>query len=151
MHASMALFVALSLAAVASESHVEGQSGVDSSRYACGTGRIRSVQSVAEPVPAAWRQRPTESADAGGAVRLDSERSHQYFVVTIQFNSMYYVIRAAVDVSWNLDPMTFRLDESTGVCVSAAEMVLDRFDGTDFRGRVIRVADHEPPFLPPGR
>jgi len=150
MTASVALFVALSLAAApASETHMGGQSGVDSSRYSCGTGRIRNVQSIGEPVPATWRQRPTESAVA--VLRSESEPGHQYFLITVQFNGMHYVIRASADVSWNLDPMTFRLDESTGVCVNTGDMVLDRLDGTDFRGRVIRVADHETPFVAPVR
>ena len=129
MTTSVALCVALSLAAAAGETHPDAQSGVDSSRYSCGTGRIRNVQSVAEPVPA----------------------GHQYFLITVQFNGMYYVIRASADVSWNLDPMTLRLDESPSVCVNTVDMVLDRLDGTDFRGRVIRIADHETPLVAPVR
>jgi hypothetical protein len=155
MTPSLVLLVALSVVGVTAVSPVraDGQSlAGDSSRYSCGTGRIRNVELVTTPttVRAAWL-RPAASVEPVTSVLLHAEPTPDYFVVTVQFTGLFYVIRASADASWNSKPMAFRFDESIGVCVNAAEMVLDRLDGTDFRGRVIRVGRDEAPFVPFGR
>jgi hypothetical protein len=120
------------------------------SRYASGTGRIRNVQSMAEivTVRATWPQ-PAESADACTPPPAPvAEQKREYFVVTVQFNDAFYIVRAAAEASWNVNPTTFRFGESVQVSVNADEMILDRDDGTDFRGRVIRVQHDARPYVP---
>jgi hypothetical protein len=153
MTALAAVFVAMSAIGAGARDRGDGPGvGEASSQYSCGAGRIRDVESVTEVVIVrpAWR-RPGESAATTAPGPVTAEHAHDHFVVTVRFNGAYYTIRAAADASWNLNPMTFRFDESIDVCVNAAEMVLDRLDGTDFRGLVIRVQTDEPPAVPRGR
>jgi hypothetical protein len=119
------------------------------SRYASGTGRIRNVQSVTEivTVRATWSQ-PPESVD-GCAPPRAAGQTREYFVVTVQFNDLFYIVRASAEANWNLNPVTFRFGESIQVSVNADEMILDRDDGTDFRGRVIHVQHDDRPYVPP--
>jgi hypothetical protein len=137
-------------AATAGAAAVANNRGSAQSRYTSGIGRIRNVQTVTEIVTvrdASLRQdRDTDGDPRATSV---SELRREYFVVTVQFKDAFYLVRASADTSWNLNPVTFRYDESIAVSVSADGMILDRGDGTDFRGRVIRVQYDERPFVPP--
>jgi hypothetical protein len=152
MNASVAVVVALWTIGVPSLLRDQfGSQIAPSSLYRCGTGQIRDVRSVSKVVTtrAAWA--PPGSDPPPGPVPLQWERKQEYFEVTVRLNGAYYVIRASSDASWNLNPMTFRFREYIDACANASEMVIDRLDGTDFRGRVVSVRQNEAPFIPPGR
>jgi hypothetical protein len=120
-------------------------SQVDSSVYTCGTARIRKVMTIsgAADVSDAFGQLDQSASDAAAST---ADRQVGFFMVTVQFDGRFYVIRARTNVSWNLNPLTLGRDESLSVCVNATEMVLDRGDGSDFRGKVIRIQRDAAPF-----
>ena len=110
---------------------------VDSSRYKCGTGRVGKVATLREVANEAFKQSGQPASELTDT--SDDWRRVRWFLLTVQFEGRFYVIRARANDSWNLNPLSLRRGESLSVCVNATEMVLDRGDGTDFRGKVIRI------------
>ena len=121
-------------------------SQVDSSQYTCGTGRVREVTTISEVADVSDASRQPDHSASDSADSPDDWQLVGTFIVTVDFEGRFYVIRARANDSWNLDPLTLRLDESVSACVNATEMVLDRGDGTDFKGKVLRIQRDVVPF-----
>jgi hypothetical protein len=108
--------------------------------YTCGAGVVRAVERVTETT---IRETATTGRDAvGGPVVIDhaAERhQRQVYVVRVQLGDRLYTSASAGDPNGTLDPLDLAVGGAIGICVNAAQMVLEHPDGTDYRAPLAAV------------
>jgi hypothetical protein len=115
-------------------------SGGPQPAYRCGTGTVRDVRTISETVAHEYVLTPGDPDDEVAAIRETNVKREQIVhVVTVQLDDREYTSRSAGDPFGTLDPAQLGIDESISMCVSAAQMILERPDGTDWRAPVIRI------------
>ena len=109
-------------------------------RYTCGAGVVRVVQRVTDTTV---RETATTGRDtAGAAVVVDINAAgdrRQVYLVTVQLGDRLYTSASPGDPNGTLDPLRLAAGDAIGICVNAAQMVLEQADGTDYRAPLAAV------------
>jgi hypothetical protein len=80
-------------------------------RYTCGDGTVRHV-------------------------RFSTHEERPVYLVTVQLDDLIYTGRFSVDGSF--DPAHLVPNDMVFICANDRQLVVDRLDGTDYRGTMIR-------------
>jgi hypothetical protein len=110
--------------------------------YTCGPGTVLSVKIVTELVKARTAKTQwTADREPPLSPQIASDEKQNAYVVTVRLNDTIYTAKASADTSGNFDPTHLAMSETIGVCANGTRIVLDRFDGTDFRATIVRFHD----------
>ena len=109
------------------------------SLYTCGEGTVRQIEIIPghENVPVVIELSDADADEGSMVTEIVIEKKPDAYVVTVQLRDVVYTGRSSADVPWNLDPRTLTKDQTIQVCANSREMVLDRLDGTDYRGAIV--------------
>jgi len=113
---------------------------VADTRCTCGAGVVRAVQRVTETT---IRETTTAGRSASGGpvtVGHGAERhQRQVYLVTVRLGDRLYTSASPGDPNGTLDPLDLAAGDAIGLCVNAAQMVLERPNGTDYRAPLAAV------------
>ena len=109
--------------------------------YSCGQGTVRGVEAIDETIT---RETLSTRRDDDGeprpfVTRTDTTHRRSY-VLTVQLKDWLYTSESPGDPTGTLDPLRIVAGDAIGICVSAAQMIVERPDGTDYRAPVVRQA-----------
>ena len=109
--------------------------------FSCGRAVVRGVEAIDEAVTR--ETIATRRADDGGVetfVARTATEHHRSYVLTVQLRDVVYTSESSGDPYGTLDPLRMVAGEGIDMCVSAAQMILERPDGTDYRAPVVKQA-----------
>jgi len=114
--------------------------------WACGSGTIRSIEAIDEAVTRETIS--TRRGDEGDVetfvTRTDTQHRRSY-VLAVQLGDVLFTSRSGGDPDGTLDPMRIVPGDSIRMCVSAAQMIVEGPNGTDYRApTVMQVIERGP-------